>query len=132
MESRERLRYELDGTERFFFDGVPSNRILPTGFQKALSPKPPAQHARPSPQHPASTQQHFNNKKSAPGGRRESNLRYVESTEKEDVLVRLGKMRLGDPEKDAVEHSGRRNNGRRRRGGGGGGGASGGRMQGRT
>ncbi|KAH8153878.1 uncharacterized protein LAJ45_01645 [Morchella importuna] len=90
MESRERLRYELDGTERFFFDGVPSNRILPTGFQKALSPKPPTQHVRPSPQppqHPSSTQQqNFNNKKSAPGGRRESNLRYVESAEKEDVL----------------------------------------------
>lgn len=126
MESRERLRYELDGTERFFCDGVPSSRVLPTGVQTAVPKVPLQKISAPTPV-PALPLQHANQQRPAPGGRRESRLRYVESADntkagpnKEDVLMMLGRMRLREAEKDNNADlepvSARRNNGRRRRG----------------
>lgn len=170
MESRERLRYEFDGTERFFTDGIPSTRALPTGpvagnvLKSPLvhsTPKPPPlAHSAPKPpslahnvpksppklllqQHPQQQQRQQQQQQQQqqtsplqrppPLVRRESRLRYMETYEasenatarradnKDEVLVMLGTMRLGDAEKDAVgkadlEPASTKRTNRRRRG----------------
>lgn len=142
MEARERLRYEFDGTERFFTDGVPSARALPTGPAMSgslpRSPPPPLPLAHSIPKsppplqqkkqrspplqiHPQQIQQQRQQQQSSPPQRppplvrRESRLRYMETYEvsenatargpdnsKDEVLVMLGKMRLGDAERDVA------------------------------
>lgn len=159
MESRERLRYEFDGTERFFTDGVPSARTLPTGavtgsaLKPPFVPKPPPlaqsapksppklllqqQHPHPHP-HPQPQPQRQQQQQTSPLQRppqlvrRESRLRYMETYEasenitaqradnKDEVLMMLGRMRLGNAEdvsgKAELEPASTKRTNRRRRG----------------
>lgn len=126
MESRERLRYEFDGTEKFFTDGVPSSRVLPTG------PAPPKALPGSAPRSPpVSPPQQYASPQRAPMVRRESKLRYMETAEAEEtgtvrrmgdgreeaLAAMLGRVQLGDKKEEVqTRRTGRRRRGRNRGG----------------